>query len=106
MSSIDQIINTKASICGKDRDLLPSRTWGKQLGEHQRGTAAPKVYLWSVCWENETGKGQEKQAAASGRDKVTPATSRGAVAVPALCPLALTHSRVFPLGESTGWQAS
>ena len=61
LSSTDQTRDTEASICGKDCDLLPSHTWGKQLGEHQRGRAAPKVYLWSVCRENQTGKGRRSR---------------------------------------------
>lgn len=60
LSSIDHIINTQDSNCGKDCDLLPSYTRGKQLGAHQRGRAIPKLYLWSVYWENETGKGAGK----------------------------------------------
>lgn len=64
LSSIDHIINTQDCICGKDCDLLPSHTWGKQLGEHQRERATPKA-LALVCALTATGKKPEKQAAAS-----------------------------------------
>lgn len=70
LSSIDHIINTQACICGKDCDLLPSHTWGKQLGEHQRERATPKG-LALVCALSATGKGPEKQAAASIRGSIS-----------------------------------
>lgn len=66
LSSIGHVINTQDCICGKDCDLLPSHTWGKQLGEHQRDRATPKA-LALACALSPTRKGPGKQAAASTR---------------------------------------
>lgn len=97
LSSIDHSINTQACICGKDCDLLPSHTWGKQLGEHQRERATPKGLAFGLC--NREGAGKAG-CSLHQRFNLMGAASRGAVAVPALCPLASWPSRVFILIKS------